>query len=92
MLARCNNLAVISIVNNSGQSEDKEVMHLARCLTFIGAMIDLHFMATHIKGVDNMLADAFSRDNLTLLRSLYPQANQTPTVIPEELLDLAMLS
>ncbi len=36
MLARCDNAAVVAIINK-GQSKDKEAMHLARCLAFIQA-------------------------------------------------------
>ena len=47
---------------------------------------------SHIKGVDNMLADALSRDNLPLFRSLHIQADKDATPIPESLLDLMILS
>ena len=91
VLVQCNNTAVVSIVNH-GSSRNQEAMHLARCLAFISAEFDIHLIASHIKGVDNTLADALSRDNLPLFRSLYPQAFQDPAAIPEPLLDLLVVS
>ena len=67
-------------------------MHLARCLAFITARFDLHMQASHIKGIDNILADALSRDNLSLFHSLHLQADKDATPIPEPLLDLLILS
>lgn len=49
-----------------------------------------HPIATHLKGAQNVLADALSRDNLPLFRTMYPQ-NGEPTGIPEEVLDLLYL-
>ena len=45
VLAQCNNLAVISIVNH-GMSKNQEAIRLARCLSFI--------TATRIKGTHNI--------------------------------------
>ena len=87
----CDNTAVVNIINR-GSSRDKDAMHLARCLAFIEAKFDLDLVASHIKGVNNTLADALSRDNLTLFRSLLPQAAPEPTCIPESLLDLLLVS
>ena len=86
----CDNAAVVSIVNH-GSSRDKQAMHLARCLAFIKAKFELELVA-HIKGVDNSKADVLSRNNLTLFRSLLPQAAAEPTSIPEALLDLLLVS
>ena len=91
VLAQCDNLAVVSIVNH-GTSKNQEVMHLARCLAFITAKFDFHIIATHIKGTHNIQADALSRDNLSLFRSLHPQANQDGASVPQSLLDLLILS
>lgn len=60
--ARCDNSAVVAIVN-WGNSQDSEVMHLIRCLAFIKAKFQFTIWATHIKGIDNDLADALSRNN-----------------------------
>ena len=91
VLAQCDNIAVVNIVNH-GSSKNQDAMHLARCLPFITAKFDFHIVATHVKGVHNVQADALSRDNLPLFRSLYPQANQEGALIPQSLLDLLILS
>ena len=88
---RCDNSAVVAIVNKD-TSRDKEVMHLVRCLAFISARYQFQAYAVHVPGVENTLADALSRNNLPLFRSTYPQANQEPSPIPSELLDLLLIS
>ena len=61
VLAQCDNLAVISIVNH-GASKNQEVIHLARCLSFI--------TATHIKRTHNIQAYSLSQENLPLFRHI----------------------
>ena len=90
VLARCDNMAVVAIVN-SGTARDPQTMNLMRCLTFIAAKRDFRMRAAHIKGTHNTLADALSRDNLKLFRSQFPQAEQEPTPIPAAVLDLLLL-
>ena len=91
VLAHCDNLAVVHIVNQ-GSSRNRDAMHLARCLAFITAKFEFHLTATHIKGANNVKADALSRDNLQLFRLLHPQANLEGSLIPQPLLDLVLLS
>lgn len=88
---QCDNTAVVSIINHV-TSKNKEAMHLARCPAFVAGKFDVHMEAVHIKGVDNLLADSLSRNNLPLFQSLYPQASDTATPIPEPLLDMLILS
>ena len=91
VLVQCENSAVVSIINH-GASKNQDTMHLARCLAFITAKFDFHMQASHIKRIDNILADALSRDNLPLLCFLHLQADKDVTPIPEPLLDLLILS
>ena len=91
VLAQCDNMAVVHIVNH-GSSKNQDAMHLARCLAFITAKFDFHVVASHIKGAHNVRADALSRDNLSLFRSLHPQAKQEGAPVPQSLLDLLILS
>ena len=91
VLVQCDNMAVVSIINR-GSSKNKEAMHLARCLAFIAGKFEFHMEAIHIKGANNILADALSRNNLPLFQSLYPQADQESSLIPESLLDLLIIS
>ena len=87
----CDNMAAVIAVN-SGSSRNHEVMHLARCLAFIKAKLEVDLVASHVPGVLNCSADALSRNNLPLFRSLHPQGNQEQTAIPDALLDLLIIS
>ena len=87
VLAQCDNAAVVAIVN-SGSSKDAEVMHLMRCLAFVAAKFNFVVVSSHIKGADNELADALSRDRAHFFLSHCPQAQPHPSVILLELLDL----
>ena len=86
--ALCDNAAVVEIIN-WGNSKDQDVMHLMRCLAFIQAKFCFSIRASHIKGSNNDLADALSRNNKDYFLSNYPQASPVPTPLPQELLDLA---
>ena len=83
--------AVVSVLN-SGSSRDDSLMHLIRCLAFITARFNFVVSASHVRGVDNVLADALSRDKLDLFKSNVPQAQSDPTRIPTELVDLLIRS
>lgn len=85
------NTATVSIIN-LGTSHNADAMHLARCLAFIKAQGEFELVAAHIKGTENTRADALSRNKLPLFRLLHPQAAAVPSAIPEELLDLLLLS
>ena len=88
---QCDNAAVVAIVN-SGTSRDQDAMHLMRCLAFIMAKFNFLLVASHIRGIENDLADALSRDNVHYFHSNYPQAKAAPTVIPQSLADLLICS
>ena len=92
MLANCDNAAVVAIINQRS-SKDQECMHLMRCLPFIAAQFNFQYLvAPHIKGVDNVLADALSRNNALLFSAQLSHARPEPSTIPPELLDLLLLS
>ena len=88
---RCDNMAVVAIINKE-TSQDKEVMHLVRCLAFIRARFQFRIYAVHVPGVENTMADALSRNNRVLFMSLHPQAQQSPAPIPSELIDMLLLT
>ena len=73
--ARCDNSAVVAIVN-SGSSRNPQAMHLRRCLAFLAAKGDFKLKAMHIRGVENVAADALSRNNCHLSRSCCPQGDR----------------
>ena len=83
--AHCDNDAVVAIIN-SGYTREPFLMHLLRCIFFISAKSDFTIFATHIPGHLNTVADAVSRNNTPLFRSLSPQADPTPTEIPQDLI------
>ena len=89
--AWCDNSAAVAGVN-WGDSAAPEVSHLLRCLAFIKAKWQFTLRASHIRGVNNELADALSRNNATSFFANYPQAHPAPTPLPQELLDLLIIA
>ena len=87
VLCRCDNAAVVSIVN-SGRSTHELAMHLIRSLFFYTAVHQLFVVAEHVAGRDNEVANAISRNRSAIFHSLIPQACPRATVVPAELVDL----
>lgn len=82
------NMAVVHILNST-YSKDSHIMHLIQILVFLAAHFDFWFIAKHIEGKSNCLADDLSRDNLSHFFSQVPQAeHHSPPHIPAPLLDL----
>ena len=69
----CDNLGTVALVN-SGYSKVPQIMHLLRCLFFIRAHLQIQLWAVHVPGIENILADAISRNNLCLLYSQIPES------------------
>ena len=63
-------------------------MQLLRCLFFIKAYFEISLSATHIKGEDNIGADALSRNNLHVFFTQIPQADRYSTPVPRSAVDL----
>ena len=74
-------MAVVAIVNNLN-ARDRILGHLLRCLYFYAAHFQFVFSAMHIPGIQNIAADALSRGNLSLFRSLFPQAPEWVVPFP----------
>ena len=91
VMSYCDNAAVVAIINK-GDSKEPEAMHLVRGLAFLKAKFQFCLVSSHIKGINNGLADALSRDNVHSFLSHYSQAHPTPTHLPPELLDLTMVT
>ena len=87
VVVHCDNLGVVAVVN-SGYSRVPRIMHLLRCLFFIRAHYQFILWAVHVPGVENILADAISRNNLNYLFSQIPRARQSQSEIPPPLLEL----
>ena len=62
---RCDNSAVVNIINQ-GTSRSPEAMHLMRCLAHLAARGEFRLREVHVRGSDNVLADAISRNNVAL--------------------------
>ena len=91
VLCRCDNTAVVSIVN-SGSSKDALAMHLMQSLFFITAVNGISLYAQHIPGKHNSAADALSCNHLSLFHQQVPLANFHPTPISHELWKILVLS
>lgn len=87
ILFQCDNTGVVAAVNK-GTSKEEQVMHLLRALWFFAAHYDITIMIEHIAGSLNQTADHLSRDNIKKFFQLHPQAEQNPTHLPAELLEL----
>jgi len=57
-------------------------MALIRLLYFCAARHNIHVFVTHIAGVNNSIADALSRFQVSRFRQLAPQAASQPENIP----------
>ena len=75
-------------VLNSGCSKEGQIMHLMRSLFFIVAHYQTSLRACHVPGAQNGIADAISRNNLSLFFSLHQGAVLTPNRLPELLVAL----
>ena len=84
VVVHCDNEAAVTVLN-SGYARDSQIMHLLRALFFIKAVYQIELKATHIPGKDNVIADAISRDKLTVLHSQVPPPDPDPTQVPREI-------
>ena len=91
ILCHCDNEAVVFTIN-CGTSRSPSVMRLIRCLFFYCAYYQFTMAAVHLQGSCNRAADAISRNNIPLFRSLRPQALPSPDPVPRELRRLCMKS
>ena len=84
VLCNCDNEAVVAILR-SGSARDDRLSHMLRCLFFIEAKFHFTVVAAHIPGVENVLADALSRNHLDIFFASLPQACSYPDIVPREL-------
>jgi len=80
----CDNEAVVSIINQQS-AKDPLLCHQLRCLFFVSASYGFELCASHTPGVENVAADALSRNNLSLFFMQEPRAVRMPTPVPLEL-------
>ena len=86
---RSDNMAVVCALS-TGVARDPLLMHLLRCLHFFTAHFKISLQAVHIAGVDNIAADALSRNKPDVFWSCSPQASPAPSVIPQSLLEMLL--
>ena len=74
----CDNLSTVSIINK-GRSKIPVIMSLMRKLTWSAAIGNYTVQAKHILGVNNSIADALSRFQMSRFRKIAPWADQEAT-------------
>ena len=71
------NAAAVAVLQRRS-ARDPALLHLLRCLYFYAAHFQFAYTARHIPGVDNVAADALSRNFMPTFFSLVPQGHYTP--------------
>ena len=89
IICHCDNQVVVACLR-SRTSKCKGVMHLLRCLLFIEASMCCYLHPIYIDTHANYLADALSRNNISLFLSKSPDADPHPTPISLTLLNLLL--
>ena len=94
---RCDNAAVVAILN-SGSSKEKWAMHLMRSLFFFQAIFDISLVAERIPGAENGPAgaengpaDALSRSDASSFLSQVRSAPHEPTAVRDDLQQALLL-
>ena len=70
------NAAVVAVIQRRS-ARDNHLLHLLRCLYFYAAHFQFTYAARHIPGVNNVAADALSRNHMSTFLSLVPQGTLT---------------
>ena len=81
----CDNAAVVAVIQRKSM-RDALFLHLLRCLYFYAAFFQFLYSAHHLPWVSNVAADAFSRGNMSLFVSLFPQG--VPSTVSWEVMQL----
>ena len=90
VIIHCDNMGTVAVVN-SGYSKAAPVMHLLRRLFFARAHFQFTLQAVHTPGIQNTLADAVSRNNISWFLSQAPNAERVrQTAIPRSLAALLL--
>ncbi len=83
----CDNMAVVATIK-ACSCKEVHTMHLIRCLAFLEAIFECVLIAEHIKGKDNMVANALSRNKLSLAQSIMQGAAAEAARVHPELVKL----
>ncbi|XP_056429538.1 uncharacterized protein LOC130368988 isoform X1 [Hyla sarda] len=76
------NAATVEILLK-GRSSSPQIMSLARKLVWLSLHHGLNFTAAHISGIQNIAADALSRQKFSLFFQVMPEADVTGTQVPQ---------
>ena len=85
----CNNMAIVQSWSNQS-ARHPGILHLLRKLFFITAKHSFIVRLVHLPGKLNRIADALSRNQLSLFSALAPKANPQLTPVPPELAELSV--
>ena len=77
IVVHCDNEAVVEVVA-AGYSKEMNLMHLLRCLFLVTAVHELSLRSVHIPGIQNVAADAISRNNMLVFNTQVPGATPAP--------------
>ena len=75
----------LTFIINRQSSKDTDILKLVRCLVLACHHYNILFQAKHIRGQNNVLADALSRQKLDKFKQLSPHSSPTPTQVPSYL-------
>jgi len=81
ILFRCDNLAVVHILNNM-TSRDPTIMKLVRKFVLFCLSFNICFHLEHISSVNNVICDKLSRLQIQEARRLAPHLNPEPDLVP----------
>ena len=84
ILFRVDNFAVVHIVNSMTSKSDR-VMSILRAFTLQCLKLNIAVKAQHLSGCLNRVADSLSRLQFQKFRELVPDAEPTPTPVPNHL-------
>lgn len=85
ILFHCDNISVVYILNK-GRSPCSSIMKLMRRLVIVETVNNFHFVARHVPGYKNQIADSLSRLNFQKFKQLAPDAAPYPCAIPSEVM------
>ena len=84
---RCDNLAVVHIVNSMTSKSDR-VMTILRAFTLQCLKLNIAVKAQHVSGICNQIADSLSRFHFQKFRQLAPEADSIQTAVPDYLWEI----
>ncbi|XP_061466237.1 uncharacterized protein LOC133377049 [Rhineura floridana] len=87
----CDNLPTVHVINTLS-SRNPNVMLLVRAFVLQCLRYNIQFLARHVPGIDNSIADALSRNQMEKFRQLAPWARALPEAFPPALWEIGGLN